>query len=160
MTTRRLAIFMLVMAFCLFSAFLFAGETAKPGDKPEKPSETGKATSQAPETPAQEEARIKKTYSKYAIVFIDVEETVIHLGGKKEKTKTGGFGHMLSFGLRLTTGRSYKGEKYDEYRKKMKITGVDNSHLWIFKAGSRKPKLNRKDKKEKAKKFTAKLPPK
>ncbi|MHC4661071.1 MAG: hypothetical protein ACYS8W_05225 [Planctomycetota bacterium] len=151
---HRLAIFAAISVICLFSAYLFAGEVEKPAG--EKPEETGKAEEpRAPETPEEEEARIKKTYSKYVVLFIDIEEEIVyHNEDKKEKPKWG-LEDSLAYAFRLTNTRSYKGMKHDARRKKWKIADVENPHIWILKEGTTKPKRDKKDKNEPRKKFTA-----
>jgi hypothetical protein len=139
MNKIKLALLAFLFVTCFFLATLPAGEPApKTGEGGEKKT--------APETPEEEEARLKLYFSKYVVICIDINETVTEYEGKaKEFTD---MQVQIVFAFNLTTGRYYKGAKYDERRVKMNVKGVKNPHLYVLKKGTAKPRRSKKDKKQ------------
>jgi hypothetical protein len=144
MNKIKLSLLAFLLVSCFFWATLSAGEPA-----PKKTGEGGEKAS-APETPEEEEARLKQYFSRYVVICIDIEETVTEY--KAQAKKFTDMQVQFVFAFNLTTGRYYKGAKYDERREKMNIKGVKNPHIYVLKKGTAKP---RRSKKEKKKYFTA-----
>ncbi|TET38037.1 MAG: hypothetical protein E3J72_04190 [Planctomycetota bacterium] len=139
MNKIKLSLLAILLVTCFSWATLSAGEPApKTGEGGEKAG--------APETPEEEEARLKRYFSRYVVICIDIEETITEY--KAQAKEFNDMRVQIVFAFNLTTGRYYKGAKYDDRRAKMNVKDVKNPHLYVIKEGSAKPRRSKKDKKQ------------